>query len=150
MRFPYQSLEVDWHPDRIIYRPMVELTIIGSNGQQKTELVLADTGCDTTMLRDLYVPDLGVVLEEATIVTGIGGQPVPARFGNVELELRRPKEIFHWNARVAFYPGNRDFLGHEGFFDLFIVGFNSHQRQLTIKPNPLAKSSAKVLVIPIS
>jgi hypothetical protein len=102
------------------------------------------------MLRDQYVPDLGVVLEESTIVNGIGGQPVPVRFGNVELELRRPKGIFHWNARVAFHPGNRDLLGHEGFFDLFIVGFNSHQRKLTIKPTPIAKSSARVLVIPIS
>jgi hypothetical protein len=138
VRFPYQGDPVPWHPKGIVYRPVINLTIIGPNGQRQIAVALADTGCDVTMMTDLYVPGLGVILGPMETVTGIGGQPVQVRFGDVDLELRRPKKLYRWSARVAFHPGIYDFLGHEGFLDLFIAGFNSHRRQLTIKPIPNA------------
>jgi hypothetical protein len=144
VRFPYQGYPVPWHPDGIVYRPAVNLTIIGPTGQQQTTVALADTGSDVTLMTDLYVPKLGVDLGPTEAIIGIGGQLVSVRFGDVELELRRPTQLFRWRARVAFHPGLYDFLGHDGFFDLFIVGFNSHRRQLTIKPIATAQATVQV------
>jgi hypothetical protein len=123
MKIPYEGYPAPWHAPGIVYRPMVKLMIIGTNGQRETTVALADTGCDVTMMTDLYVPKLGVVLGPTEMISGIGGQQVQVRFGDVNLELRRLKQILLWRARVAFHPGIYDFLGHDGFFDLFNVGF---------------------------
>lgn len=134
MKIPYEGYPAGWHRDGIVYRPMVRLTITGPNGQQQTTVALADTGSDVTLMTDLYVPGLGVDLGPVEKIKGIGGQEIEARFGFVDLKLQRDRVIFQWNARVAFHSGIYDFLGHEGFFDLFIAGFNNHERKLTIKP----------------
>jgi hypothetical protein len=109
-------------------------------------MALADTGLDVTTITNQFVPGLGVDLGPPEAIAGIGGQEVRVRCGDIELELRRGRTIFRWKARVAFSSVPLNYLGQQGFFDLFIVSFNSHRRELTIKPNPIAQANATVLV----
>ncbi|HWE37416.1 MAG TPA: hypothetical protein VG406_12680 [Isosphaeraceae bacterium] len=134
MRLDYQAYPAPWAPGGLVYRPVVDLQIYGPTGQFSSS-ALADTGSDVTLVTDLVAPTLGVALGPEEMIRGIAGQQLPVRFGEVELELRGPAEVFQWRARVAFYPGMIDFLGHDGFFDLFHAGFDNHRRALTIRPH---------------
>lgn len=133
VRIPYQRQRATWAPGGFIHRPAVMVDVIGPKGTYPAA-AFADTGLDTTLISALTVRSLGVALEPPEMIRGIGGQTIAVQFGDVELELRHGKLTYRWRTRVGFYAGNRDLLGHEGFFDLFHVSFDGYRHDWSIKP----------------
>lgn len=135
MRFVYQAYLVrgiGTNRFATVHRPMIQVRVIGPNGDDKL-LGLADTGADDTLLPDYLIGPLGVVVapgDQAVIVSIDGGTSV-VRYGTVDLELPG----YRWSARIGFHANFHTILGHVGFLDHFTATFNGHRRYVNLTPN---------------
>ena len=143
MRFPYQRYEVvpgPTFPGGILYRPEVAILVIGGAGSESL-LALADTGADETLLPRSVGEAVGAVMDDSQrwSVGAFGGEQMQAVLGEVQFAIRTPRKLYRWNAGVGFISFSNPehevaVLGQIGFFDHFVVSFNSRRRHLTLTP----------------
>ena len=113
-------------------RPIVAVTVILSNQRPVLFDALVDTGADVSLFPMSIADRLGLDLSqqpEVTVFAAVGGQCY-YRLHDVELELRRPPEVFRWKASVGFVDREMSYaiLGTRGFFQLFDLTY-SHSRE---------------------
>lgn len=144
MKFAYRKYEVDVSrtiPDGLLHRPTVPIRLIGSGGSIVVRGLL-DTGADETIFPRSIAEMLGVELEEAEAVpvAGIGGHPVMAVLGTVDMEVGKGKQRVRWRQQVRFATFARAddeeaILGHAGFLDFFTATFDGKKHEVTLLPN---------------
>lgn len=127
MRFPYQNYPVPGigRPNAIVRRPKVWIRAIGPIGDFSF-YGLVDTGADDILLPDRFGQAMGVVIQPNmhAPVGGIIGAGMVARFGMIDLELRRGGTVYRWSALAGFHPGNAAILGTLGMLEHFRASFN--------------------------
>jgi hypothetical protein len=136
LRFPYIPRQVDPLPGeegpQVIYEPIALVRCVGPT---RTYLIqgLVDTGASMTLLPHHYAARLGVALTARGQLRTAGGM-LPARFGELDIEVGSGRVVHRWRARVGFVPraDNLAILGHDGFLDLFRVTFDGPARVLTL------------------
>jgi hypothetical protein len=141
LRFPYTLREVDPASDeeglQLVREPIVLVRFIGP---LRAYMIrgLVDTGASTTLLPYHYMAKLGVEATGRGQFRTAGGM-LPARFGELDIEVGSGPTAQSWRARVGFVPrvDNLAILGHEGFLDHIRATFDGPSRSLTIAlPRP--------------
>jgi hypothetical protein len=143
VKFPYQRYEIDassTNPNAVLYRPELPIRAIGSS-TEKSLFARADTGADETLLPLSIGRKIGALIEESqkSTIEAFGGHAIEEFPGEVEFELAFRRKTKRWRAKVGFVafldPINElAVLGHVGFFDHFIVQFDTRGRQMTVTP----------------
>lgn len=143
MRFPYDRffIETSEGDELEIHRPIIHVRI-----HAPTEILdlecLVDTGADFTLLPRSLADELNIPVDEShsQSIYGIGGAPLPAVRGEIDLELIDQIEVYRWITTVWFIsfpsPAEQEvLLGHWGFLDYFTATFDGQRRELELVPN---------------
>ncbi len=128
---------------RLIVRPIVPLRVFGSAGNSRGH-ALVDTGADETLLPMSIAEELKIELDETATsqASGITGDLLTIRYGEVEFELSDDSDSAQWKTVVGFVDfGSTDeeviVLGHGGCLDYFKAIFDGENAELTMTPNSL-------------
>jgi len=113
------------------------IPIILSNGGTRFELIaLVDSGADVSAIPRRTAELLGLNLAgELEKAFGIGGS-VPAIQSSMTVEIGKPHERYVLRVPVKVVMNDQDFsplLGRAGFFDEFIITFDSRQKKVVLK-----------------
>ena len=119
-------------------RPIVAVTIMVTGSGPVLFDALVDTGADVSLFPQSVAKRLGITLSDqpdGAVFAAVGGQCVYRRH-DVELELRRPPELFHWRASVGFVEREMSYaiLGTRGLFEFFDLFYSAHQQTLELIP----------------
>ncbi len=110
------------------YRPLIPVTVVGSNGQRRFSRAVVDSGGDDTVFPIGVLGFIGATPRPDT------GQRIrwrgnlhPLRFADVELVLADDASSCRWPAVVAFSPAPLPYpiLGNAGclsYFDVRLLG----------------------------
>ena len=114
-------------------RPLVAVTVFVPGQPSVLFDALVDTGADVSLFPKSIADRLGLDLSQrpdVTVFAAVGGQCY-YRLHEVQLELRRPPDVFQWTAAVGFVDREMSYaiLGTRGFFQFFDLTY-SHRRQL--------------------
>ncbi len=125
-----------------VLRPALEVTLVGSLGQQKV-LALVDSGGEHTLAAPFLSRTIGVDPDpNRELSLGIGGGSQLVRFTDVMLRISPPgaaaDEFEEWQAEVGFFnkwtPPWSVILGQVGFFDHFTVSMSRYSQALAVEP----------------
>lgn len=145
LRFPYQIYPMN-HP---VYslggryarpRPVISVSLIGPTDTRAKDALL-DTGSDDTLFPETLATKIGVDLSNAPLLlgSGIGGQPVPVRFAQINLRLTTQTEVREWPAWVGFTPAlmTLPVLGFAGCLQFFTSTFIGDMQLVELEVNSL-------------
>jgi Aspartyl protease len=146
MIFPYReyvSILAGTSDFRLILRPVISIQISGPKSVGRWD-ALVDTGADETLLPLSLAEVLGVKLDEEVTseASGISGDKLTIRYGDVELRIESGGESVTWRTTVGFVDfGQSDdeviILGHGGCLDYFNANFDGARAELELPPNEL-------------
>lgn len=137
MRFPTLTV-------RNCSRPVVSLVIESPHGSRILVDALVDTGSDVTLLTphaaDLLQLDL-TDCSEVEIQSALGTTGTYRRL-ELNLELRRPPEVFRWRTPVGVVSRQLAYciLGIQGFFEYFRMTYDAHHQWIEVEPSHLLPS----------
>ena len=137
MRFPTLTV-------RNCSRPVVSLLIESPQGSRILVDALVDTGSDVTLLTpsaaDLLQLDL-TNCPDVEIQSALGTTGTYRRL-DLNLELRRPPEVFRWRTPVGVVSRRLAYciLGIQGFFEFFRMTYDAHGRWIEIEPSQVLPS----------
>ena len=143
MRFPTLTV-------RSCSRPVLSLVVEAPHGSRILVDALVDTGSDVTLLTphaaDLLQLDL-TQCPEVGIQSALG---TPGTYRRIELnlELRRPPDIYRWRTAVGVVSHRLTYciLGIQGFFEHFRMTYDAHHQWLDVEPSrPLPTQSTKIV-----
>ena len=105
MRFEYERYFVRFGDEQRleIRRPVVHARI-GGPARYVDLRCLVDTGADFTLFPRSLADKLGIPVDDSAShsVFGIGGSPIPAAAGDVDIELSDGVEVSRWRASALF------------------------------------------------
>lgn len=119
-------------------RPIVAVTVLVPRRPAVLFDALVDTGADVTLFPKSVADRLGIDLThqpDGLVFAAVGG-PCHYRLHDVELELRRPSEIFRWKTAVGFVEREMSYaiLGTRGFFQFFDLTYSSSRHLIDLFP----------------
>jgi hypothetical protein len=127
---------------RAVFRPLVEIRVIGPHGESERVFALVDSGTEYTLMMRWVAQSIGAEADTArSIPLGLGGEVLNAAPADVELRFGPSDEleqewvqwptqvgvIEHWKAQWPVV------LGQRGFFDQFTVTMSRHCQQIAIE-----------------
>jgi len=136
---PVVGSESRW--DRAVFRPLVQIRVIGPSGQSEKLFALVDSGTEYTLMMRWVVQSIGATFDaDRAIPLGIGGDTLRVSPSDVELRfgpsdvgedqwVQWPAEVGvveHWKAQWPVV------LGQRGFFDRFTVSMSRHSQMIAI------------------
>ena len=145
LRFPYQVYATNRFIPSLSGRtarprPVMSVTIIGTNGSRATEATI-DTAADDTIFPESIAQSIGIDLSTAPILSGqgVGMVITPLRYAQVTLRLTDGRERCEWPAWVAFAPlrMRRGLLGFAGCLQFFTATFLGDVEEVDLDPNRL-------------
>jgi hypothetical protein len=138
MRFRYSSYEVDASPTvpgGVLYRPEVNVSIIGPRGSEIVQ-ALVDTGSDETVFPTSLADAIGVQLNRNSTgrASAVGGHAVELVPGDIAIQISNNDESYRWRTTVAFLEVDLPedevaLLGYAGFLEYFRATFDRRDRR---------------------
>lgn len=132
MRFPTLTV-------RNCSRPVVSLVVESPQGSRILVDALVDTGSDVTLLTPHAAELLQLELTHCPEVQIQSALGTPGSYRRLELalELRRPPELFRWQAPVGVVSRHLTYciLGIQGFFEYFRMTYDAHQQWIEVEPS---------------
>lgn len=128
--------------DREVLRPVVAVSIAGSELSIAPRLGLVDTGSESVLAASSLAELAGIDLAENVnkTVIGIGGRIVEVTFAEVELRLHHEideRDLVAWRTDIGFVPRWQPpfamVLGRTGFLDQFTVTFHRGAATLAVE-----------------
>jgi hypothetical protein len=115
------------------YHPRLQVSLM-NNGASVSCLALVDSGADWCVFPESSLKQLGIEKDDLpyTEVSLVSGPPIPVHLGIVTLDLGFSK----YDTRVGFHEGNLAVLGRQGFFDRWIVIFDTANKQFMVTNQP--------------
>jgi len=120
-----------------IYRPLIPITI---NGKEAFDaLAVLDSGSDITILPKEIAEELGVDFKGDNEISGIGGSPLKAKEGKINITFGKGIEIYRFDIPVLV-PTEKEnlslIIGRLGFFNQFRITFDESQKRIEFKKSP--------------
>jgi hypothetical protein len=128
--------------DRTVLRPLLNVTMVGPDGEEVTVLALVDSGAEHTLSSIGFARSIGVDPDpNRVLVLGVGGEYRETRFGDVTLCLSpyggAPGQGVEWQTEVGFFtkwePPYGLVLGQVGFFNHFTVTMSRFSQALAVE-----------------
>ncbi|MDE2018834.1 MAG: retropepsin-like domain-containing protein [Patescibacteria group bacterium] len=136
MKFSY--LEVVGPKDtrgKSVKRPVLMIELKTQDGSVLEVPAVIDSGADTTAVNMEYAEPLGIKLNDAKEILGIGKGKVPTKIGNL------PFKIKHTDIEIdvpAWYIDSENvgiLLGQEVFFENFRISFEKNHNTFELTKN---------------
>lgn len=133
-------------PDRpAVFQPLIKI-VLRDQGRKHRLLALIDSGSEFCLFPRDIADLLGINIRTGVRaeVMGIGGGEIQFFFHEIEMLLDR----YHIRTKVGFAAsgiGVSGILGHQGFFDQFIISFNYRHRFVELKKPGLLQHLAATL-----
>ena len=123
---------------KIVKRPMLELDLVGLEGNKISVLGLVDSGADTTMLHIQYATALGITLDQTKTrdVMGVGSGKVKVYTAPLKLKIKHFEKKVEVPAWFVDSENVNILLGQEVFFDLFRIKFERDHDTFEVSPSP--------------
>jgi hypothetical protein len=130
----------------VVYRPVVQITIVGPSAQQD-RLILLDSGSDDVVFPLGLAVALGVNLNPTVHhqARGVGAvQPVPLFPGPVILEFNDGTSSARWRTDVTFTSGapRIPIFGSVGGLEYFRTTLDYVRQEITLEPQPTLPSTS--------
>ncbi len=121
-----------------LFRPIVAVVLVGTNGKRRLLDGLLDTGADRTFFPIREAQAVGLTLSsvpDGTVKTA-GGISIPYYLSEATLELRGDGNAVRWRTQVAFAPEPMCIihLGTRGFLEYFHTTFRGPERTIMLQP----------------
>lgn len=142
---PYSAGRYPDDADRLVLRPLLEVSLVGSFPMEHKVLALVDSGSEHTLVAPGLARAIGLETRNAfrEIPLGLGGEWPTASFLDVTMRLHHPDdasldEALSWEAEIGFLDRTPRaawsvLLGQVGFLDLFTVTMHRHAQQIAIE-----------------
>ena len=144
MKVPYKAIGpqdpaiVKVFPEnRLIFRPIITIALQYQNTKEKFS-ALVDSGADACLFPKDVAEVLGIDIKlgPRTFFTGIAGGQIPFYFHEVDLFVGEHQI----KSKMGFSTssiGTTGILGHQGFFDQFVIAFDTKNKFVEIKKHGL-------------
>ncbi len=134
MSFYFKYKQTPLKSGKIIYRPLIPLTIGGE--YEKIDVIgILDSGSDMAVIPKSIAGVIGIKYVGEDEISGISGRPVKAKQGFMNIQFGKDREKYSLRVPVVV-PEKEDvtiIIGRIGFFENFQITFHESKRKIIFK-----------------
>ncbi|MEK6894900.1 MAG: hypothetical protein AABX48_00075 [Nanoarchaeota archaeon] len=134
MTFSFNYKQTILKSGKIIYRPLIPITLIGSN-ESLDVIGILDSGSDMSIIPKSIAEVIGVKYLGEDEISGITGKPIKSKQGVINVEFGKDREKTNFQIPVVI-PEKEDvtiIIGRLGFFQNFDITFQERKRKIHFK-----------------